>query len=157
MPRSPRSPILRHSPSGNWFDRSISAARGAISFAANCWTVARSMSMSSPSAKFSEGKFSMVLPSSAVCLAMHDDQCLLHQRNKGALVACLRVYFAAGDCEPPTRFNDMTFGQQALARRRGEQVQLEFDCQHGAVLRKQREPRVTACRIDDRADNAGMH
>src|SRR5947208_17145004 len=121
MPRSPRSPIFCHRPSGNWFDRSISAARGAISFAANCWTVARSMSMSSPSAKLSEGKFSMRFPSD-IGFAVHDDQRLLHQRDERPLVACLGMHFTAGDRERPTRLHDMTFREQALAGGRREQV-----------------------------------
>src|SRR5205814_4480313 len=177
MPRSPRSPILRHSAAGNWFDRSISAARGAISFAANCWTVARSMSTSSPSAKLSEGKFSTFVPphsrrravprrellplrasqrphwpprpqargrSSAVCLAMHDDQRLLHQRDERPLVPCFCMHLSASDRQRPTCLNHVTFGEQTFAGRRRKQVQLELDGEHRAVLGKQREARVTA-------------
>ena len=39
------SPSLRHRSAGNWLSRSIAAARGAISSAANCSTVSRSMSI----------------------------------------------------------------------------------------------------------------
>src|SRR5882762_7882540 len=54
-PRSPSAPIFFHRSEGNWFERSISAARGAISSRAKPRTVARSMSMSSPRAKRSPG------------------------------------------------------------------------------------------------------
>src|SRR5213079_1212466 len=100
------------------------------------------MSMSSPSAKLSEGKFSMRFPSSDIGFAMHDDQRLLHQRDERPLVACLCMHFTAGDRERPTRLHDMTFGQQALAGGRREQVQLEFDGEHRAIFGKQREARV---------------
>src|SRR5919108_3601449 len=48
MPRSPSAPSLRHKSAGNSFERSISSARGAISFAAKSRTDSRSMSMVSP-------------------------------------------------------------------------------------------------------------
>src|SRR5205823_25705 len=95
--------------------------------------------------------------SSAIRFAVHHDQRLLHKRDERPLVACLCVHLSARDDERPTRFHDMTFRQQALARRRREQVQLEFDGEHGAVLGKQREAGVTARRIDNRADDAGVN
>ena len=88
---------------------------------------------------------------------MHDDQRLLHQRDERPLVACLCMHFTAGDRERPTRLHDMTFGQQALAGGRREQVQLEFDGEHRAIFGKQREARVTARGVDNRADDARVN
>ena len=48
MPRSPSAPIFGHRSIGNSLERSISAARGAISFAAKSRTVWRSISIVSP-------------------------------------------------------------------------------------------------------------
>ena len=48
MPSTPRSPNLRHRSIGNWSLRSISLARGAISFAVNCCSESRSIATSSP-------------------------------------------------------------------------------------------------------------
>src|SRR5665213_416814 len=56
MPRSPSAPILRHRSAGKRLSRSIAAARGAISSAANARTLSRSMSMLSPSLKSSMSK-----------------------------------------------------------------------------------------------------
>src|SRR5947207_15131247 len=44
MPSRPSLPSLRHRSGGNWLVRSISAARGAISFPAKSCTVSRSRS-----------------------------------------------------------------------------------------------------------------
>src|SRR5438874_9087050 len=114
------------------------------------------MSTSSPSAKLSEGKFSMISSSSAVRLVMQDDQRLLHQRDERPLAARLCMNFTAGDRERPTRFHDVTFCQQALAARRREQVQLEFDGEHRTVLGKECKARVATRGIDNRADDPGM-
>src|SRR5882672_290105 len=50
-PRTPSAPSFFHRSGGNWLERSISAARGAISAAANARTELRSRSTSSPRAK----------------------------------------------------------------------------------------------------------
>src|SRR5690606_34059402 len=60
MPSTPRSPNLRHRSIGNWSLRSISAARGAISFAVNCSSVSRSIATSSPRSNFSPGMVAIV-------------------------------------------------------------------------------------------------
>src|SRR5439155_2083303 len=60
MPCRPRSPSLRHRSAGNRLSRSIAAARGAISAAANALTLSRSISMVSPSAKLSPGRWNIV-------------------------------------------------------------------------------------------------
>src|SRR4051794_12849393 len=59
MPSTPSAPILRHKSIGNWSERSISAARGAISACAKSRTASRSASTSSPSWKFSPGRVVM--------------------------------------------------------------------------------------------------
>ena len=59
MPSTPSLPNLRHRSMGKVLSRSMSAARGAISRAANACTLSRSMSMSCPRLKLSEGKFFM--------------------------------------------------------------------------------------------------
>src|ERR1700712_5290349 len=55
-PSTPRSPSLRQRSAGNSLSRSIAAARGAISTAANASTVLRSMSAVSPRSKFRPGR-----------------------------------------------------------------------------------------------------
>src|SRR5512144_1676602 len=105
MPSTPRSPIFGQRSGGNWLLRSIPAARGAISSRANCCTVARSMSIVSPRWKFSDGKL-IIGVSSLVALAVHDHQCLLHDRNQRVLAAVLRVHFAARDRERAAGLHD---------------------------------------------------
>src|SRR5581483_9547672 len=64
MPSSPSAPSFPHRSPGNWLERSISAARGAISAAAKSRTLARSISTSSPRANCrpgsSMGKFTVL-------------------------------------------------------------------------------------------------
>jgi hypothetical protein len=55
-PSTPSAPILGHRSIGNALSRSMAAARGAISSAANASTVARSMSALSPRSKLSPGR-----------------------------------------------------------------------------------------------------
>ena len=52
-PNTPKSPIFRQRSAGKSFSRSIAAARGAISSAANAATLSRSMSALSPKSKLS--------------------------------------------------------------------------------------------------------
>ena len=83
-------------------------------------------------------------------LAVHHHQRLLHQRDERALAAALRMDLAAGDRERAAGLDDEAFRDDALALRGGQQVELEFDRQHRAVLGEQREAGVAAGGIDDR-------
>ncbi len=86
---------------------------------------------------------------------MHHQR-LLHQRDQRALAPVLGVDLAAGDRKRAAGFDHEALGHEALADGGCEQVQLELDGQHRRVRRKQREARVTAGGIDDRADDPGV-
>ena len=87
-------------------------------------------------------------------LAGHHDQRLLHDRAQRALAGALRVDLAARDRQRAARLHHLGLGDQALAGRRRDQVELVLDGQHARVGGKQRESRVAAGRIDDRADDS---
>src|SRR6266568_5074685 len=158
IPSRPSSPIFRHRPIGNGLLLSLSPARGPISTAANCCTVARSMSTVSPRWKFSAGKLSIAkLSGLSVRLAGQHDERLLHDRAKRSLSAGFGVDLAARNGKRPARFDDFGLRDQALSRRRREQVELVFDRQHAGVPGKERKPGIATGGVDDGTDDTGMH
>ena len=78
---------------------------------------------------------------------------LLHDRAQRALASGLGMDLAADDHQRTAGFHDLANGDQALAHRRCEQVELVFGRQDARIGREQREARVAARGIDDRADD----
>src|SRR6476661_6365600 len=154
MPSTPSSPILRHRSMGNWSLRSMSAARGAISLSANERTASRNASTSSPSWKFSPGRFTR-----APCLVLdvvaadHGHQRGLHGGDQLLAVAVDGEGVALDDADGAARLHDGADHAEALALGRREEIDLVFDAQHADVGRHQRRARVAAGRIEGGADD----